>query len=549
MAAALDQLLALVARWHAGKVAAQFRRQLDQPRAAQLRALRAALQVTAGSQFARDHKLASVRDADDLRRALPLQRYEDYQPYIDRLAAGQRDALHAPGRRVVMFATSSGTTARRKLIPVTREFVADYRRGWNIFGLKMLSDHPAAFLRHILQSSGRFDESYTPAGIPCGAITGLLALTQKRIVRRFYIGRPEIAAIDDVAARYYTLMRCAVVHDVAFAITANPATLLQLARIADQESETLIRDVHDGGLSPRIAPLLDSSALRNLRLRPDPQRARALQSCRAKAGRLRPRDYWRLEFLACWTGASMAQYLPRLVEWYGEIPVRDVGLLASEGRVSIPIDDGSPAGVLDVGAGFFEFIPVENFDQPNPETILAHELEPGREYAVVLTNRSGLLRYRLDDVIRVGPSLGRTPLVEFLYRGGRVASVAGEKLTENQMAAAVSSACARLGIAPFDFVAAPIWSDPPFYRLTGSAPELDGLSELIDVELGQQNSEYSSRRKSMRLGPLTIRRVDSAVLAALDARQLAMRGSASEQFKRQCLFTRPGDDEAALAGS
>ena len=41
-------------------------------------------------------------------------------------------------KRVHMFALTSGTTAARKFIPVTDQYLADYRRGWNMWGLKVL---------------------------------------------------------------------------------------------------------------------------------------------------------------------------------------------------------------------------------------------------------------------------------------------------------------------------------------------------------------------------------------------------------------------------
>ena len=221
---------------------------------AQEQALRRALALVAPSEFGRQHALERVRCRADLRAALPLATYEDFRPYIDRVAAGDTGALFAPRQRIEMFATSSGTTAKRKLVPVTPEFVEDYRRGWNTFGLRLLVDHPASVLRAILQSSGRYDEGFTAAGIPYGAITGLMARTQKRIVRRFYVGHPKIPYIDDPVSRYYALMRFAAVRDVAFAITANPATLIRLAETANTHSERLIRDIHDGTLSADAVP-------------------------------------------------------------------------------------------------------------------------------------------------------------------------------------------------------------------------------------------------------------------------------------------------------
>jgi hypothetical protein len=546
MASLLDRITARFAFLHARRVYARFARALADVDRAQQLALERVLHVVQDGELGREWGLRSVRNVADLRRAVPLTTYEDYRPTIDRVCAGDLPAMFSPGQRVHMFATSSGTTAQPKRIPVTTPFVEDYRRGWNTFGLKLLSDHPAAVLRGILQSSSRHDADRTAAGIPCGAITGLLARTQKRIVRRYYVGCPEIAHLPDPAARYYTLMRLGIVRDVAFAVTANPATLIQMARTANEQSETLIRDVRDGTLSATIVP---DAALRQIigrGLHPDPQRAAELERIRDGCGTLRPRDYWKITFLACWTGGSLGHYLGRLADWWGPVPVRDVGLLASEGRVSIPLADGTPAGVLDVTSGVFEFIPADSALGEAPETVTIGDLAVDREYAVVLSNTTGLLRYRLNDVVRVVGWQDGAPLVEFLYRAGRVASVAGEKLTENQAVAAVKSAAGSLGLAEFDFVLAPCWSDPPHYRLSCPLTEPAQLAETIDAALATQNDEYASRRKSGRLGGIEVRTLPQERFAAMQQRLADARRSTAEQFKPPALFTQDGEDDAAL---
>jgi hypothetical protein len=541
-----ERIAAKIAAWHAGRVYARFLRSLRDVEAIQHRALRQVLSRVADSDYGRRYGLKFVRTPEDLRRAAPLVTYEDLRPYVDRVGDGDASALFGAGERIHMFATSSGTTAHPKLIPVTAEFVRQYRRGWNTFGLKMLTDHPRAILRAILQSSGRCDERYTSSGLPCGAITGLMARTQKRIVRRFYVGVPEIALIDDPHAKYYTLMRFAVVRDVAFAVTANPATLIRMAQTANEESEHLIRDVSAGTVSEKLVP--DVSLRRRLeaRLRPQPERAQELERLRTINETLRPASFWNIEFLACWTGGSMGHYLERLAQWWGPVPVRDIGLLASEGRVTIPLEDGTPAGVLDAQAAFFEFIPAEQWDRPDAETLTAKELETGGQYTVVLTNSAGLVRYRLDDVVRVRGWLEQAPLLEFLHRAGRVASVAGEKLTENQVVAAVRAAAERLGWRESDFIMAPHWHDPPFYQMTCAAPIPDGLERTIDGALSEQNEEYRSRRKSLRLGALRVRRVHERALLTMDQRLIAARAAAPEQYKRPCLLTKPSEDDQLL---
>ncbi len=533
----LDHLAARLAAWHARRVFARFERSLATLAAAQQRALAESLSLVRDSDFGRRYDLARVRTMDDLRRAVPLTSYEDLRPYIDRVVGGDTGALFRPGQPLLMFATSSGTTSRRKLIPVTPQFVREYRRGWNTFGLKMLTDHPSAILRPIFQSSGRYDESHSPAGVPIGAITGLLARMQKGIVRRYYVGTPQIAAVSDARARYYTLVRFGIVRDVAFAITANPATLIRIAQVADEESERLIRDVHDGTLSREL--VTDDSLRKALetRLRPNPPRAAELSRIRARTGRLAPRDYWNLVFVACWTGGSLGHYLPRMADWWGPLPVRDVGLLASEGRVTIPLDDGTPAGVLDPLSAAFEFIPADQTDAALPEALLPHELEPGRDYAVVLTNTAGLIRYRLDDVVRVHGYVAGAPLLEFRYRAGRVSSLAGEKLTENQVVEAMCVACRRLGREPADFLLAARWGDPPFYELRAADVNLGALGETLDAALARINDEYASRRESDRLGPLVFQSVGSDFFTSLDRLLLASRGSTPEQYKRPSLLS------------
>ncbi len=88
-----------------------------------------------------------------------------------------------------------------------------------------------------------------------------------------------------------------------------------------------------------------------------------------RTGRLLPKDYWPdLSFLANWTGGTMGAYLRGYPEYFGDRPVRDVGLIASEGRMTIPIEDGTPAGVLDIRHHYFEFIPEDQADREEPET-------------------------------------------------------------------------------------------------------------------------------------------------------------------------------------
>ena len=82
-------------------------------------------------------------------------------------------------------------------------------------------------------------------------------------------------------------------------------------------------------------------------------------------GRLYPMDVWPSEgtVINCWTGGSMGPYLRQLPQYYGEPPIHDLGLLASEGRFTIPLSGGTASGVLDVWSHYFEFTPEGEINQ------------------------------------------------------------------------------------------------------------------------------------------------------------------------------------------
>jgi len=543
-----DILLGRLARLHARRVLARFLRDVERATQVQQRVLFEKLRRNAGSAYGRDHGFASIRTYDDFARQVPVSSYEDLSPYVRRVMAGETNAMFGRNQRVLMFAMSSGTTDEPKYVPVTPHFLAEYRRGWNAYGVKAISDHPATFLRPILQVSSPMDEQHAPSGVPCGAITGLMAATQKRIVRRYYVTPPCTAYIADADSRYYTIMRLAMAGDVAFMITANPATQLKLARTADANAEPLIRDIHEGTLTSRFdVPRAVRDALAP-RLASAPARARALARIADSTGRLLPRDVWNLGFLANWMGGTMGLYLQDFPEYFGDVPVRDIGLLASEARMSVPIEDGTPAGVLDVTSNFFEFIPAADHESPDPPVLRAHEVEPGREYFILLTTSAGFYRYDIGDQVRVTGFQGQAPVIEFLHRGSSVSSLTGEKLTEQQAVRAVEQACGQLGLPIRTFVLAPQWAGTPFYRLhLEGGPAIAGhplqaLAREVDAQLRAANIEYACKQDSGRLGPLELNPLPERFFAEHEAGELTRRGGRQEQHKHRYLLPMPGLD-------
>lgn len=529
--------------------------QARRARRTQAAVLRSKLRLNGDSDFGQRYRLSGVRTFADLAQRVPITSYDAYAADIERLKAGDTRALLGPRQRLLMFALTSGTTREPKYVPVTSAFLAEYRRGWNVWGLKALEDHPGCILRHITQVSSPMNESMTTAGVPCGAITGLMASTQKRLVRRFYTAPLAVSAIPDPRAKYYVIMRLAVPKDVAFLITANPATLLLLVQTADAHRAALIRDVHDGTISTAFEIPDTIRAELSRRLRSDPAAARRLEALVSTHDVLRPRDYWRLGFVAHWLGGTMGLYRPRFEPWFGRMPVRDPGLLASEGRMSIPIADDTPAGILDVTSHAFEFIPAEDYESDARRAIGIEAIETDGEYFLLLTTSSGFWRYDIGDRVRVVDWFGEAPVIEFLSKGAHTSSMTGEKLTEHHVVEAMRDAAARCNAVVDTFIVAPRWAELPYYRVylqagADGADPIDAgrLATSFDGALCRENIEYRQKRDSQRLGPVQAAVLPHGTIDAIDAARRQAQAGRAEQFKHQYLLAEPGMDDAWING-
>jgi hypothetical protein len=496
------------------------------------------------TSFGRDHGFGTIRGYQDFRRRVALAGYDRLEPYIARMRRGEHTALVA-GKRVHMFALTSGTTAARKFIPVTDQYLADYRRGWNIWGMRAFLDHQEAKLRPIVQMSSDWNEFRAEDGTPCGSVSGLTAEMQKRLIRFLYCVPPCTGRIKDTTAKYYTVLRLSVPLSVGVVVSANPSTLINLARTGDQFKENLIRDIHDGTLTKAIdIPEPIRAELARRLAKPRPRRARELEGLVSRTGVLYPKDYWSDFLCGNWTGGTVGAYLRLFPKYYGSAPVRDVGLIASEGRLTIPIMDGTPAGVLDITSHFFEFVPVSEMGSRCPTVLLAHELRVGESYFIVPTTAFGLYRYDIHDVVRVTGFHHSTPIVEFLSKGSHFASITGEKISEYQVCQAMSRALDTLDMAVSAYSVAPCWDDlMPYYGLFVERRDLpDGKAGLMlalefDQMLQELNIEYRSKRESQRLGPVRVQTLPDGAWHAWDARRLAKNGGTVEQYKHPCLIS------------
>lgn len=519
-------------------VLAAFAAQLADPRRAQEETLRAILARHADSEYGRRHGFAELRGYDDYRARVPVVGYEDLRPHVERMLAGEADVLVRGA--VSYFSTTSGSTAAPKFIPGTQHTITAGCEGILARNAYLCRDHPQALAGRPLFVVGNMAEGRTSTGVTFGAMTGF----GYQLAHIGFSAAPfphAMFSIKDHAARYYCILRLALAAaDLSLISVYNPSTLLLLIETAEQRWDELMDDLAAGTLAVEAA--LSDELREELRplLAADPGRARELRPWR-DAG---PTAWWpSLALLLAWKGGTLGFYLNELKEHLGALPVRDLGIVASEAMVTIPVDDTTPGGVLLPGSGFFEFVPHEaGRDQAGPEEARgAWELEPGRAYRLLLTTHGGLYRYDIEDVVRVERFEGRMPVLSFLQRAGRVHSFTGEKLTEHQVTLAVGAAAAATGLHLSGFTAVPYFKLPPFYEvraeLARPADEAQcrDFARQIDAQMAAVNVEYASKRDSGRLGRATLALVAPGSFERLRHRNVTQ----DAQYKQIHLMTGP----------
>ena len=530
----------LLRTWLKFSAASHFDDATWTPREAQEKKLLELVGRNKDTVFGRDHDFGSIRSIDDYRRAVPMNTYETLTPYIDRVFAGEQNVLTADAP--LMFATTSGTTGRAKYIPVTPSYLSEYSHGVHVHTYRMFTDFSDMLEGKILVSSSSDEEGISDGGLPFGAISGYLARKQPGAIKRFYALPYELSKVKQVESKYYLTLRYGAAEDVRLLVTPNPSSMLLLADKLNVWADELIHDIRKGGANPAYVPEGSPKAL-TAGLRADPARADELQAILKRDGALTPTAVWpNLRLLSCWKGGTMPLYLRKLPAVFGDVPIRDLGYMASEGRGATPLVNSGAAGVLNVTSHFFEFVPEEQRDDPQQQFLTCDELESNREYYIYFTTSAGLYRYDINDVVRVVDFYRNTPVIQFVRKGQGMTSITGEKLTESQVTGALLDAVESGGYDVQHFTAKVQWGEPPRYALyaeLGDSMTTERSREFLrafDRSLCEQNIEYEAKRESTRLGAPVLRRVAPGSYQALRQKRVA-EGAPESQVKIPQLST------------
>ncbi|WP_019505914.1 GH3 auxin-responsive promoter family protein [Pleurocapsa sp. PCC 7319] len=486
--------------------------------------------------FGKDHKLSSCRNINDFRRAVPIRQYTDFEHYINQIIDGYNGVLteSAP----LAFYQTSGTSGKAKYIPVTRHWREKYRgpalyAQWGLYfeGLKNVT----ISRNSVLDLSWKRCQARLYAGaIPRYSITQRPAsLGNSDWMPPWYDEEWFVSDNDEkfkeVAKQKYLLNLSD--SDVKIIVSVNPSRLTALAEVLADNTEWIISKLYERPSTRSKAKLLNN----------------IVQSTQHP---LRPNNLWpNLSLISCWNSASARFYQPWLQELYPEVNLIPFSTTSTEGIVTIPVDYHSSAGPLAVNQGIHEFIEVKDMSDssavcPSSETLLYKELEMGKTYRLVMSQANGLCRLDMADAYKVIGWVGKSPRLEFVGRVGFHSSFTGEKLSEDNIYSAVTTAFQRTLntetiILPM-FTCVPVWDRPPGYTLAVEWSDsykdysIEKFSFLVEKAMQEINCEYAHKRHTCRLRKIKVLPIKEKSFNKI-ADELSRQGTSISQVKHHWL--------------
>lgn len=475
--------------------------------------------LTQSSQtaFGASHRLKAAMTMDQFRKAVPIRTYKEFKSWVDRIVDGEEHVLW-PGRPSA-FASTSGTSSKSKLLPITTDFLRDYHLG-NLLTFHRMTIHAPRSVFHSILTLGGPSEEDRIRGVPVGSITGILYESLPALMNSWLVVPSEVHNIKDEKEKLYIISRLALEASISGIITVIPGTLLVLYEAINSMAGTVIKEINEGSMSRLLSTPRHLEAQIRRGLRPNPGRARHLQKLIDRDGELLPSHVWPVAGLCTYTKQAQPAQWKLIRELYGKMCVIDPGLVATEGRVSIGLYPDKQYHALLPLSSFVELIPLDNesTDSSDTQTLLPHEAEAGKLYCPVISSANGLLRYKLEDVMSVHSMRRGVPLIEYVGRLDDSLSIAGEKICDVHIRGAIDRLNKSGASIEGAWTVGISWDGAkPFYNFTWETKQSDcQLSQRMDAMLQLLNVSYRRKRAQGLLLPLKATPVQPGQISSSD---------------------------------
>ncbi|MBR4727980.1 MAG: GH3 auxin-responsive promoter family protein [Clostridia bacterium] len=486
------------------------------PMKAQKHLLKKIVNRNKNCEYGKKIHLKDVHSIEDYQRIVPLSTYDDYAPYVDRMINNREDRLMFSGRNI-RYCSSSGSVGKPKIVPKS---VSDLWKmqciGFSVsvaVANRWLVKHKN---QHLPKSMGPLVLVLTGKRLADGKRcngAAQIPLTYLKTIIPFFCTSPysllEPEHEEEMDMSYLQL-RFALEHtDVCYIGSMVITLLTTMFDYLEDHWEMLCDDIEHGTLNPSIRCTPELRKKYEKKFKPNPKRAAELRAEFEKgfdtpiAPRIWPKLMWAYGMM----GSSLSIYIAKLRRALGEdIPLHNMGYAAAEGFFATPVELNANDSCLLPHSVFFEFLPIEEGEdraKDDVRPLLMNEVEVGKNYELVISNLSGLYRYKIADVVHITKLYNNTPRVELMYRQNLSMNVANEKTTTQMVESAAIQTSEDM---QNEFVGFSYYADfstkPPRYCLliepkdhNVSEEQRQAYIDALDRHLADANEKYDKYRR------------------------------------------------------
>ncbi len=421
----------------------------------QLNELKKLLHSARKTEIGGKYGFHSIRRYRDFADRVPLHDYAAIQSDIERMMNGESDVLW-PGR-IQWFAQSSGTTSSRsKFIPVSDDMLEkNHFQGGKDLIMFYLENVPGAkFLGGKSLKLGGTVKHDKKRNIFVGDLSGIMINRLPFWADYQSVPDEEIALIPDWQDKINRITEIAVRQDIRSLVGIPSWFQTLLTGILDKHNKKNIKE---------IWPNLEVFFHGGIHFEPYREGFKKLM------------------------GANDIHYMEVYNASEGFFGLQDD---LSENRFLLMLDY----------LNFFEFIPMDAFDGVHSKKVLPlEEVKPGVNYALVISNASGLWRYIIGDTIQF------TSVFPFKFiitgRTKHFINIVGEEVIVDNAEKALRQASEKHRITVIDYTVAPVFMQDNEkaaheWMIEFDRPPADIAAFTLDLDraLQQINSDYEVKR-------------------------------------------------------
>ena len=446
-------------------LAAALRIPPNDPRRQQIRVLKKLLKKARftefGQQYRFDEALLSKHPGRKFQELVPVHDYNKiYEEWWKKTLDGVPDVAW-PGK-IKYYALSSGTSeAASKYIPVTRDMLRSNTVNYlkQLFSLMRYEEaNKKAMTKGFLMIGGATDLKKGKAGWYAGDLSGILAKKRPFWFQSFYKPGGRIAAMSDWNQKLHEIVEHAKEWDIGY-IVGVPAWCQMCMEMVIEHYK--VKTIHD--IWPNFSFFVHG-------------------------------------------GVAFEPYKKGFEKLLAKPIVYIENYLSSEGFIGFKTREHAKGMKLILDNNiFFEFVPFDekNFDHDenivkNPEARMIHEVEEGKEYALLMSTNSGAWRYLIGDTIKF-VDLERCEVV-ITGRTKHFLSLTGEHLSVENMNKAIELVSEELNVSIPEYTVVGFPHENMFahrwYVATNDKVDAEQLCKRIDEHLRQLNDDYATERDS-----------------------------------------------------